>query len=213
MHTIFAKGAMALAFGTTLAFGGAIDQGMAQTTPANLQATTGVTIESGSARPIPGWVDFCQRNPQECSVDRSEPEILHLDQNNWRLINEVNRAVNAEIKPRTDEELFGMADFWTFPDSGYGDCEDYQLLKRQRLADAGLPRRAMRMTVVIDELNEGHAVLMIRTDRGDFILDNKHDEIHSWHETPYVYVSRESQHATSWTSLGHASGPTVTANR
>ncbi len=214
MHTIFAKGAMALAFGATLAFGGAIDQGMAQTTPANVQAsTTGVTIERGTARPIPGWVDFCQRYPQECIVDRSEPEILHLDRESWRLINEVNRAVNAEIKPATDQELYGIADFWTFPYSGYGDCEDYQLLKRKRLADAGLPRRAMRMTVVIDELNEGHAVLMIRTDRGDFILDNKHDEILSWHETPYVYVSRESQHATAWTSLGHAAGPTVTANR
>ncbi len=213
MHTIFAKGAVAVAFGIAVALGGAIDEGSAQTTPASLQATPGVTIERGSARPIPGWVDFCHRYPRECIVNTSEPEIITLDRDIWRLINEVNREVNAEIKPMTDQELYGVADYWTFPYSGYGDCEDYQLLKRQRLADAGLPRRAMRMTVVIDELSEGHAVLMIRTDRGDFILDNKHDEILSWHETPYVYVSRESQHATAWTSLGHAVGPTVTANR
>ena len=32
------------------------------------------------------------------------------------------------------------------------------------------------MTVVIDEQGEGHAVLMVRTDRGDFILDNKRME-------------------------------------
>ena len=54
-----------------------------------------------------------------------------------------------------------------------GDCEDFQLLKRRMLVERGLSRRAMRMTVVIDELGEGHAVLTVRTDRGDYILDNK----------------------------------------
>ena len=60
-------------------------------------------------------------------------------------------------------------------------------------AEAGLPRRAMRMTVVIDELGEGHAVLMVRTNRGDFVLDNKTSSIPPWHRTGYVYIKRESQ--------------------
>ena len=57
----------------------------------------------------------------------------------------------------------------------------------------GLPRRAMRMTVVIDELGEGHAVLMVRTDQGDYILDNKTSSILPWDETGYVFIKRESQ--------------------
>ena len=206
----------ALAIGTFLALPSLASPGLAdagQTSRASGVQSAGVTIEQGSARPIAGWVDFCQRYPQECAVDTSEAAIITLNRDNWALINETNRAVNAEITAKTDMELYGVADYWTFPYSGYGDCEDYQLLKRKRLADAGLPRRAMRMTVVIDEQGEGHAVLMIRTDRGDFILDNVTDEVVSWHETPYVYVSRESQHATAWTSLGHTVAPTATAAR
>jgi predicted transglutaminase-like cysteine proteinase len=77
----------------------------------------------------------------------------------------------------------------------------------------GIPRRAMVMTVVLDERNDGHAVLMLRTDRGDLILDNKRDEILSWHRTGYVYVKRESQTDLSWVSLNHVSGVGTTASR
>ncbi|TVR08361.1 MAG: transglutaminase [Salinarimonadaceae bacterium] len=199
---------LAVAVGAFAAFS-AIDPATASRSPA-LQAPT---FDTGTARPIQGWIDFCRRYPSECIVNLDEPEIVTLDRLTWNTILSVNREVNAEITPMTDMELYGVADYWDFPHSGAGDCEDIQLLKRKRLADAGLPRRAMRMTVVIDELNEGHAVLMIRTDRGDFILDNKTDEVLAWHETPYVYVSRESQHGSSWTSLGHAAGPLATANR
>jgi predicted transglutaminase-like cysteine proteinase len=69
----------------------------------------------------------------------------------------------------TDEEHWGISDRWDLPADGFGDCEDYQLLKRRLLAEAGLPRRAMRMTVVVDETGDGHAVLMVRTDRGDVV--------------------------------------------
>jgi predicted transglutaminase-like cysteine proteinase len=113
----------------------------------------------------------------------------------------------------TDQEHWGLPDRWDLAEDGSGDCEDYQLLKRKLLADAGLPRRAMRMTVVIDEKNEGHAVLMVRTDRGDFVLDNKTDSVTPWFQTGYVFVKRESQDAISWVSLGGAISPTVTANR
>ena len=171
------------------------------------------TFDAGSARPIQGWVDFCRRNPGDCAVNMNEPTAIKLDALTWRTIVSINREVNAAIRPMTDIELYGVADYWDYPTSGYGDCEDYQLLKRKLLAKAGLPKRAMRMTVVIDELNEGHAVLMIRTDRGDFILDNKTDAVLAWHETGYVYVKRESQHQTAWTSLGHMTSPMATANR
>jgi predicted transglutaminase-like cysteine proteinase len=178
-----------------------------------LPAVSQPTFDAGGAVPIQGWVDFCRRHPGDCVVDLSEPEIIALDALTWRTINPVNQEVNAAIRPMTDWELYGVADYWDYPASGYGDCEDYQLLKRRLLVQAGLPARAMRMTVVIDEKNEGHAVLMIRSDRGDFILDNKTDAVLAWHETGYVYVKRESQYATAWTSLGHATSPVVTANR
>ena len=68
------------------------------------------------------------------------------------------------------------------------------------------------MTVVVDEAGDGHAVLMIRTDRGDLILDNKTDAILPWHRTGYAIVKRESQSsAAAWVSLGVAAAPSATA--
>ena len=60
----------------------------------------------------------------------------------------------------SDRDHWGVADRWDYPDDGAGDCEDIQLLKRKLLSAAGLPRRALRMTVVYDEHQTGHAVLM-----------------------------------------------------
>jgi predicted transglutaminase-like cysteine proteinase len=71
----------------------------------------------------------------------------------------------------------------------------------------------MRITVVLDEKREGHAVLMVRTDRGDFILDNKVQSVLPWHQTGYVFVKREGQDGLAWASLGGAMSPIATANR
>jgi predicted transglutaminase-like cysteine proteinase len=158
----------------------------------------------GGARPVPAWNDFCARHPVECSVNTKEAAQITLTSEIWSRIVKVNREVNAQIKPMTDQEQWGVVDSWDFPKTGYGDCEDYQLLKRKRLVEAGLPRRALRMTVVLDELNEGHAVLKVVTDRGDFVLDNKTNAVLPWDRTGYVYIKREGHDSTAWVSLGGA---------
>ncbi|WP_449256678.1 transglutaminase-like cysteine peptidase [Bosea sp. (in: a-proteobacteria)] len=184
-------------------------------TPADAQGSSGIPVASapasasGDARAPYAWTDFCKRTPSECRVDTREPERIELTAKVWKAIVALNSRVNREIEPVTDEEHWGVVDRWDIPTDGKGDCEDYALLKRKRLAEAGLPRRAMLMTVVIDEENAGHAVLMIRTDRGDFVLDNKRNAILPWSQTGYVYVKRESQYQTGWTSLGGAQTPTV----
>ncbi|WP_052600439.1 transglutaminase-like cysteine peptidase [Microvirga lotononidis] len=168
----------------------------------------------GSARPLQGWSDFCAKYRSECAVNASEPDTIEMTPQIWKTIVSVNQRVNSTIKAVTDADHWGVVDVWGFPDDGKGDCEDFQLLKRKLLAEAGLPRRAMRMTVVIDELGEGHAVLMVRTSRGDFVLDNKKNAILPWHQTGYVYIKRESQDVVGWVSLGGImSSPTTTANR
>lgn len=180
---------------------------------ASLPSASAALEKVGAARPVQAWVKFCEREPQECLVDQSEPELITLTAKVWREIVATNQGVNQRIKPMTDLEHWSIVDRWDIPDDGYGDCEDYQLLKRKLLAAKGLPRRAMRMTVVIDEQGEGHAVLMLRTDRGDFILDNKRNAVLPWQKTGYVFVKRESQDGTEWASLGARSSPVTTANR
>ena len=169
---------------------------------------------TGGARPVQAWVAFCERYAGECDLNPSEPSTIALNARNLRTLVAVNRKVNATIKPKTDMAHWGVVDRWDLPDDGYGDCEDYQLLKRKILVEQhGFPRRALRMTVVIDELGEGHAVLMARTDQGDLVLDNKRSVILAWHETGYVFVKREGQDGREWVSLGEQTSPATTANR
>lgn len=175
--------------------------------------TFSIDNDGRKAKPVAAWTDFCNRMPAECAVDTDEPAIITMTPQIWKMLVATNRKINNKIKPKTDMEHWGVADRWDIPTDGYGDCEDYQLLKRQILVKEGLPRRALRMTVVIDEQNEGHAVLMVRTDQGDYILDNKTSAILPWSETNYVYVKQEGSSSQEWVSLGGVTSPTTTANR
>ena len=67
------------------------------------------------------------------------------------------------------------------------------------------------MTVVYDEKREGHAVLTARTVAGDFILDNKTDEVKLWSKTPYHYLMRQSYlDPQLWISLdAHTAVPSI----
>ena len=186
----------------------------AKTQPAALPTKTEGLALRGGAKAIQGWVAFCERHPAECAVDPYELAVIELTPKVWQAIVAVNRKVNASVKAMTDQEHWGVEDRWDVPTDGLGDCEDYQLLKRKLLAQAGLPRRAMRMAVVIDEKGQGHAVMMVRTDRGDFVLDNKRNPVLPWHQAGYVYVKQEGQEAhMAWVSLGGATSPVATANR
>jgi predicted transglutaminase-like cysteine proteinase len=139
--------------------------------------------------------------------------LISLSAANWKTIVLINSRVNASVKSVSDKEHWGVEDRWDFAEDGYGDCEDFQILKRRLLVEAGLPRRALRMTVVIDGNGEGHAVLMVRTDQGDYILDNKRDAVLPWYKTGYVFVKREGSEGSAWASLGGRTSPTITANQ
>src|SRR6201987_1059539 len=111
----------------------------------------------------------------------------------WKYLERVNLFVNSHVKPMTDVEHWGVVERWNYPDDGYGDCEDYVLQKRRMLMQAGWPRSALLITVVRDLKDEGHAVLTVKTDKGDYVLDNQVAEIRLWAETGYHYVKRQSQ--------------------
>jgi predicted transglutaminase-like cysteine proteinase len=102
----------------------------------------------------------------------------------------------------TDLELYGKVEYWNYPTSGKGDCEDYVLLKRRMLIERGWPESTLLITVVRDENGEGHAVLTARTDAGDLVLDNKRQDIVRWTDTPYIYVKQQSEgNPLVWASL------------
>ena len=150
-----------------------------------------------------GWVEFCAENASECQSHAAQPRDIVLSQTAWRDLVRVNRWVNENIKPMTDMDHWGVIEKWSLPTDGYGDCEDYVLLKRKMLIDAGWPREALLITVVRDKMNEGHAVLTVKTDKGEFILDNQQEDVLLWSETGYRFVKRQSQNdPNAWIALG-----------
>ena len=131
--------------------------------------------------------------PKECAAADSEPRDVVLTAKVWKDLVRVNKWVNDIITPVTDMDHWGVVEKWSYPDDGKGDCEDYVLLKRRMLMQAGWPREALLITVVRDKKGDGHAVLTVKTDKGDFILDNQEEQVLLWSDTGYRFVKRQSQ--------------------
>ena len=167
--------------------------------------------EAGRAKAPMGWSGFCVRYAPECRREDFMAEQIVFEGATKDLILRINAGVNAAITAATDKLQWGVEERWDFAESGVGDCEDYVLLKQRWLVSAGLPRQALLVTVVTDLAGEGHAVLTVHTDRGDFILDNMHDDVKLWRETPYGFVKRQSRFASDeWVSLnGRGRSPAI----
>ena len=82
--------------------------------------------------------------------------------NSYSLAERINSDVNASVKYKTDLEQYGVPEFWTVAGK-YGDCEDYALLKRKMLIDAGFDRDKIHLCTcfndhIISWSNEGDIV-------------------------------------------------------
>ena len=175
----------------------------------------GIEAEVGEVTSVPyGWVDFCNRYAGECDGPALPPLMVVLNPRALREIDRVNRSVNAGVTPVTDMDHWGVVDRWDYPVDHKGDCEDYALLKRQILMKAGYPRQALLMTVVKDAQGDGHAILTVKTDRGEFVLDNMVDAILAWNQSGYRFVKRQSEEDPNvWRTIGPAtSAPLYTSN-
>lgn len=162
--------------------------------PANMQIV-------GKANPPIGHYEFCRTYAGECAGSQVDSGPMQLTEALWKSILEVNYTVNSSITPLTDLEIYGVEERWAYPRS-VGDCEDFALLKRKMLIDRGVDPADLLMTVALQPNGEGHAVLTIRTDHGDFILDNMRNKVLLWSETEYTYLKRQSSSQPSrWVKL------------
>ena len=128
--------------------------------------------------------------------DKSDVSPLKLTRELIEEIAAINVDINARIKPRSDQDIYGVEERWTMPEKE-GDCEDFVLLKRMTLhKKAKIPLANLPVAVVRKADGEGHAVLVLRTTGGDFILDNLNWSILPWKETPYEYL--KMSHAGKW---------------
>ena len=172
--------------------------------PAQAIDTTNVAFVQTSANTtsIPvGHAEFCKSRPVECTTNADQIAAMPLTESLWQQLQTVNAFYNQTIVAVTDDQLYQVQEFWTYP-NGCGDCEDYALAKRRELINAGWPASVLLMSVVKQANGEGHAVLLVRTDRGDLVLDNQVGTIDLWSATPYKFIKRQSQaDAGKWVDM------------
>ena len=142
---------------------------MAVTLAASLLPFTSTIGFAAPAAPL-GFQLFCLQQPQHCRGG-GKAEI-ELTEDVLQRIQQVNRQVNRSIRPRND----AGPDVWTIGATS-GDCEDYVLSKRHALINAGLPPSALRFAHVRTRDGIDHAILIVKTNSQDLVLDNLAAEV------------------------------------
>lgn len=171
-------------------------------TPAEATPRTPVAIEQilpsepmlrgGEARPPQAFVELCERLAALCEAQDKSPRELAKRRSSFEKdleeLSDVNTYVNTNVKPETDSEQYGVADRWDIAKiGGAGDCEDYVLLKRELLLKKGWQPQDLLITVVKDEQGNGHAILTVRTEKGEFVLDNRKPDVVPWTVSRDIY--------------------------
>ena len=159
-----------------------------------------------------GYVDFCERHPGECTFTATARTSAILNSERWSELNEVNFKYNSSIRPVTDQQLLNRREYWQYPDRA-GDCEDYVLAKRRELIARGWQETDLLIATARNRRGELHALLVVSTLQGDFVLDNVTNQIHAWDAAPYRWVSRQSQQdPLVWQRAGRQAAATTLAS-
>lgn len=153
------------------------------------------------------YIRFCLTNEGQCRVD-SGLAVLTLTADVWRQLQEVNNAINARISPDASKGAFDWSVQTTL-----GNCNDYAVQKQKALLNLGFPKPALSLTSALTERGLGHLVVTVRTDRGDFVLDNLRPAILPWNRTGYRWLMRQSvSDPRQWVSISTGTVYQTTAN-
>lgn len=131
-------------------------------------------------------------NLQSPEAQALRPMDRQLTADDWRELQQVNRAVNRFIIYKRDQP--GKDQFSDNTKSG--DCDDYAIRKYKELVKRGWNPACLSIAIVDTDIadTECHAVLVVHTDKGDFVLDSTTDEIKPWNKTDYAFAKLQSVH-------------------
>ncbi|HEY8593668.1 MAG TPA: transglutaminase-like cysteine peptidase [Devosiaceae bacterium] len=188
------KSARAAILAAVFAFSTLTDATLAAVQPEkdSLQSFRAMSLSQSTAAPT-GFMVFCLRSPASCRVS-GKSKVDYTSQLATTL-RSVNSLVNRSIRPRPDR-----GDVW-LANVRYGDCEDYALTKRERLIRMGIPAGALRIATARTRSGEGHAVLVVRTDHGDFVLDNMNNSVRPWFQTGLRWIAMSGANPLRWNRI------------
>jgi Predicted periplasmic protein len=166
------------------------------TAPASANVNFGVraaepVIQTAAIMPL-SMQYFCAKNRSECRGGGSSQ--VTMTPNLMALLKQVNVQVNRSIRPKRE-----ASDVWTINPTA-GDCEDYVLTKRSALIRQGVSASALRIAFTHTRRGQPHAVLVVRTSEGDYVLDNLNNSVKTLRASGYSIRSMSTSDPTRWTA-------------
>lgn len=149
---------------------------------------------SGAASAPAGAAAICKAYDWACAGATSTAPV---GADVLRMASVVNKAANQRIRPITDMEQYATAEKWSLPTKRGGDCEDYALFKKLELIKAGVSADKLLIAAVLDKKNNVHAVLVLRTAMGDYVLDNLTSRVLPWNKTGYAFLRMQDPNQPS----------------
>ena len=132
-----------------------------------------------------GAEGLCQKYSWACSQTGRSGQLTKGD---LKKVSLINKQVNRSTRAVDDKIQYRKTEYWTLPSARGGDCEDFVLLKKRELIQAGIAPNRLLIATVLDRGRGGHAVLVVRTDTGDVVLDNLTNRILPWTKTRYTFL-------------------------
>ncbi len=154
-------------------------------------AETFLTPKMVTASPQ-GSAGLCTRYGWACAAS---PEQGRIGPAGLRIATKINAQINAEVREVSDQSQYRQAEVWTLPTARGGDCEDFALLKKKRLIERGFPANQLLIATVLDRNHASHAVLVVRTTQGDYVLDNLTNRVKPWRATGYTFLKMQDPDA------------------
>jgi predicted transglutaminase-like cysteine proteinase len=192
--------ALIAALVTSLGLAAALTVGAAS--PAYAANAPGTFIMSTKSVAAPrGFTGVCEKYAWAC-LSRSKHSKTHSADQKLDLARKVNTTINRRVREISDVRQYRVAELWALPTRRGGDCEDFALLKKKTLITHGIPAERLLIATVLDRKKRPHAVLVMRTEKGDFILDNQTNRIVPWNKTGYSFLRMQRPDAPSqWMAI------------
>lgn len=147
------------------------------------------------------WASVQQKTKQESHTTLTAMAASLTKLSFHEKLVQVNALINQKIAYVEDSAGWGQSDYWATPNEtlakGYGDCDDYAILKYFTLLQAGVPAESMRV-VVLRDASQGvlHAVLAVTEGTTNYILDNRFSTLYTDSTMPSyqpIYALNESK--------------------
>ena len=147
-------------------------------------------------------------SPSAAFADAPAPQArTPLSHEARAVIEGVNRQVNRSLASASDWKIYGRRDYWALPLSrpgraAAGDCEDFVMEKRHRLLAAGFPMAQLSIALLRTRWGETHAVLLVETDEGALVLDNRSSDVRPWWRLKERWIMRQSpENPSAWVAV------------